>query len=81
MSWGIPIGEGVRQEPGVACTRLRFTAELPDPTAWTDPGWTRQGDVETRLPTFMRTIAKKKETFLLAGSALKPMDGHSQNNI
>ena len=74
LNWQVTPAAGVQQESARASTKLRFQAALPDPSAWTDPGWVWEGDADTRLPTFMRAIAKKKETFKPAGIALTPSD-------
>ena len=74
VNWRIPDSEGVTHEPAREATRLRFKATLPSPERWTDQGWKWQGAEADRLPTFMRAIAKKKETFKPAGISLTPPD-------
>ena len=74
INWQVAPAAGVAVESARASTKLRFQATLPSPKAWTDPGWVWEGDSATHFPTFMRAIAKKKETFKPAGIALTPAD-------
>ena len=39
---------------------VTFEAELPPPELWVRPGWEMAGPHDTKLPTFMRSIPKKK---------------------
>ena len=74
LSWPIPCGEGVLVDNLADYYRVSFNASLPGPHLWADPGWTFCGEAGTRLPTFMRALPKKKETYKPAGIAATPDD-------
>ena len=74
LSWRVPASPGVTVERKPGYFKVRFEANLPPSDLWADPGWVFCGSPSTRLPTFMRSIPKKKQTFLPAGIASTPAD-------
>ena len=73
-SWPMSGAPGVSVEETPHTWKIGLEATLPDPKDWVEPGWRFVGDSSTRLPTFMRAIPKKKETYLPAGILNTPAD-------
>ena len=67
-SWPVQDGPGARLERHSTHTVVRLTADRAPSAAWADAGWELLDD-SVRLPTFVRSIPKKKPTFLPAGIA------------
>ena len=57
---------------------VRFMASRADPELWTDPGWQWLGSSDSALPTFIRSVPKKRPGFLPAGLDSTPVDARTR---
>jgi hypothetical protein len=73
-SWPVSPAPGVVVSQTEEVWKVSFEARLPPPALWTDPGWEFCGEESTRIPTFMRSLPKGKQTHMPAGIAGTPSD-------
>lgn len=65
-------------EPGPNYTTVHLSAPLEPTELWVSPGWSWQGDEDTSLPTFTRSIPRRKPPPSPAGLAHTPEDARQR---
>ena len=77
-SWKMFEWPGVTLKEKPEAWALSFSATLPQSQLWTCPGWQLNGPEDIKLPTFMRSIPKRSETYLPSGIESTPSDARKR---
>ena len=77
-SWNVSSSHGATVKEEDDQTVVKFEAKLPDPSTWVTPGSKWLGTADIKLPTFVRCIPRRKQTFLPAGITTTPPDARQR---